>query len=124
MVAGPEIANVQEFESTLKSKDSPIDILCHHDQSSNVQHKFKNEVNNVKAFENVGNPFLEQGSELVALHTYDIANKKVPNTVKNIKDIGQQQYSTFVTERLVNRTTKLTDPIKRNKFPHFTTSEP
>ena len=52
MIAGPEFARVvQEFESTLKSKDSPTDNPCHNDQSSNVQHKFRNDV---KAFENVG----------------------------------------------------------------------
>ena len=43
IIAGPEIAIVvQEFES--KSKDSPRDKLRHHDQSSNVQHKFKYEI--------------------------------------------------------------------------------
>ena len=32
---------------------------------------------------------------------------------------GQEQYNTFVTERLVTQTTSIYDPIKRNKFPLF-----
>ena len=50
IIDGPEIARVvQEFESTFKYKESLTNNPCHHDQSSNVQYKFRNYVNDVKA---------------------------------------------------------------------------
>lgn len=38
---------------------------------------------------------------------------------RHIKRVGNEQYSDFVKERLEDRTKSLTDPIKRNKFPLF-----
>ena len=38
-------------------------------------------------------------------------------------ELGQEQYATFIQERLIDRTKKITDPLPRNKLPFFSTPE-
>ena len=42
----------------------------------------------------------------------DIADEIVVENVRKIEWVGQEQYTTFVKERLVKGTTSLSDPIK------------
>lgn len=124
MVAGPEISRiVSEFESQLKA-DSKED-LKHHDQSLAVQKSFRDNVTStVEEFEEAGNPFLETSPQLFALDTKNITDDNVCKTVKNIKQLGQEQYDTFVSERFVERTKTVADPIKKNKLPLFKAKPP
>lgn len=46
-------------------------------------------------------------------------DSSVCDTVRNIEKIGQDQYDSYVTERLVNQTVHVDDPIKRNNLPLF-----
>jgi hypothetical protein len=124
MVAGPEIARViEEFEATIdgrKITHADEDDVRHLEQFPGVQKRFKAEVKDLAStLEDMGNPFTEESNELMALHTKDIVDKEVVDTVKNIVKIGQQQFDTFVTDRLEKRTTTIYDPIKRNKLPLF-----
>lgn len=48
-----------------------------------------------------------------------MADPAVINTVRHIEKLGQEQYDTYVNERLVNQTKPITDPIKRNNLPLF-----
>ena len=41
------------------------------------------------------------------------------DTLRPIKSLGQEQYDTYVTERLVNQTNPITDSMKRNNLPLF-----
>ena len=52
---------------------------------------------------------------LFFLDTRDVADPSVVDAVRNLKKTGQEQRNTFVTEQ----TKPVTDPIKRNKFPHY-----
>ncbi len=77
----------------------------------------------VKALTNVieemGNPFFEESDELLVLDTRDIADPLVVEAMYVLKKTGQVQYNTFITERLVQQTKPINDPIKRNNFPLF-----
>ena len=68
----------------------------------------------VSYFEESGNPFLEANSDIISLDTKDIADSAMRKTVDEIKRIGQEQFDTFVEERLFHRTTPLYDSIPRN----------
>ena len=46
-------------------------------------------------------------------------NEVVSNTVREVTNIGEQQYQQFVSERLENATKPVTETIKKNKLPLF-----
>lgn len=66
-----------------------------------------------------GNPFEEQSNELLVLTSKNIADQSVKETVGSLRveQVGKEQYKTFVTERLVQYSKPLSDPIKKNKMP-------
>ena len=72
----------------------------------------------------MGNPFLEESTDLMRLDTRDIADLNVVSTVQQAEEIGKKQYKTFVADRLQERTVPLTEPIKKNKLPLFSRSSP
>ena len=41
------------------------------------------------------------------------------NTVRKAREVGEQQFETFLKERLKSKAKPLTDPIKKNNFPTF-----
>ncbi|KAK2170044.1 hypothetical protein NP493_1165g00003 [Ridgeia piscesae] len=67
----------------------------------------------------MGNPFAENSKDLFVLDSRDLADPAVIDTLRQIKSLGQEQYDTYVNERLVNQTKPITDPMKRNNLPLF-----
>lgn len=120
MISGPETARmIEEFEQAVPSTKS----LGHHEQTPSVQMSFKKDVLAVVSeFEKLGNPFEEEGEELIALHTKDVMDSDVVETVRNITQVGQSHYDKFVQERMIERSKPVTDTIKKNKLPLFNNS--
>ena len=73
------------------------------------------------AFDEYGSPFLETSNDLLVLDTRDIADKEVVDTFFKIEALGMEQYSTFVKERLNERTKPLHDTISKNMLRLFST---
>ena len=65
----------------------------------------------------MGNPFAENSKDLLVLDSRNLADPAVIDTWRQIKSLGQEQYDTYVNERLVNQTKPITDPINRNNLP-------
>lgn len=120
MVGGPELSRmVQEFEGSISS---PEKNHIHHEQKPGVQCAFSKDVHStVSSFEELGNPFMEESQNLMAIHTRDIMDDAVIDTVGNAKKIGEEQFNLFVKERLIDRSKPITDPIKKNNLPTFST---
>lgn len=119
MVSGPEMARlIGEFEaSTEKRKETDT---RHHEQTRHAQMAFARDVKALTgAIEDMGNPFCENSSDLLVLDSRDLADAAVIDTVNQIEKLGQDQYEAYVSERLVNQTKNITDPIKRNNLPLF-----
>lgn len=120
MVAGPEIARIiTEFEEqAITQWDSAGHH--HHDQQPGVQVAFLKEVKTlVTVLEEMGNPFLEQSQDLLVIDTRDIVDTQVAETVRRTKTLGEEQYTEFVTERLEQCITPVTQTIPKNKLPLF-----
>ena len=49
----------------------------------------------------IENPFMEDSDDLLVLHTKDIVESAVNETVNNIHTIGLEQFRSFVLERLL-----------------------
>lgn len=122
MVAGPEVARViVEFEDfNLHPHDQ--EETRHHEETPSVQNTFARDVRSLVAiFEELGNPFEEDSQDLLVLDTKEIADTAVIETVRNAKQIGQDQFEAFSKECIVDRTKSIEVAIHRNKLPLFAT---
>ena len=127
MVAGPELVRMTtEFEASMEGRKIRMDQdTRHHEQTKSSQVIFTQQVKRlVEVIEEMGNPFLEESTDLMRLDTRDIADPNVVSTVQQAEEIGKKQYKTFVADRLQERTVPLTEPIKKNKLPLFSRSSP
>ena len=66
-----------------------------------------------------GESILGGHNDLLALDTRDIIDEKVVMTVKTIEHTGQEQFQSFVQNRLDTKDKSLFDPVKKNKLPIF-----
>ncbi len=66
--------------------------------------------------EELGNPFLEEGKELLRLDTRDILDAAVASSICQAQKIGKEKYEAFVTSRLIEGSTPLSEPVKKNKL--------
>lgn len=123
MVAGPEVARlIGEFHSVYQNCSRQVDTR-HHDQIPSVQAAFGKDVSSlVGVIEELGNPFLEESTDLLVLDTKEIANLTAIETLQNAHFIGQQQFESFTKECLIDRTRSLYDTIRRNKLQLFSGS--
>ena len=67
----------------------------------------------------LGNLFQDESSDLSVLDTKNIMETSVNKTVEDMKVIGEEQFSKYVQERLVDCAVPITDPIFKNKLPLF-----
>lgn len=116
MVVGPELSRIiQEFECKASVCNGK-----HHEQYSKFQKVFKEDVEwLITAFEDLGNPFLEDSGDLVSLGSSCIMPKEVVETVKTIKDVGEKQFRNFITDRIETQSVPWTSTIHLNKLPLF-----
>ena len=85
MIAGPEVTRmVEEFENSACADSQDR----HHEQTPAIQREFRKDVSSVISnFNAMGNPFAEESEDLFAIHTKDVMDGSVVDTVKknNIK---------------------------------------
>ena len=94
--------------------------MRHHQHIMRKQNKFATHVNDFCiSAEKMGNPFTEDSSSLLTLHTRDVVDELIP-TVRNIEETGTHQFHKFIDERLSTRQVSLFDPIRKNKLLSFT----
>ena len=94
--------------------------IGHHDQAPTVQATFgKDVLSLINVIEDLGNPFEEESTNLLVLDSKEIADHAAVEMVKNIRRIGQEQFQTFVKERLIERSETIDDVIHRNKLKLF-----
>ena len=119
MVAGPEMARlIGEFQMSVEKKQNAE--TCHHEQKRHIQAAFAQDVKSlVEAFEEMGNPFLEDSEDLLVLDSRNIVDASVRDAIQKIEQLGINQYEVYVKERLVKQTKAIADPIKRNNLHLF-----
>lgn len=89
--------------------------VLHHDQTASVQKAFRKDVSSlVSVIEEMGNPFEEESTDLVVLHSKEIADPLAVESVRKAQKIGQQQFEAFTKECVVERTKPINDTIHRN----------
>ena len=119
MVSGPEMARVIGKFDASTEKRKKLEPR-HHEEATHVQKAFERDLRSlVSTIEEMGNPFTEDSSDLLALDSRDIADPAVIDTVRQIEKLGEEQYDAYVKERLISQTKPISDPIKKNNLPLF-----
>lgn len=72
-----------------------------------------------KTIEEMGNPFMEETEDLLVLDTKEIMSLDAVVRLHKVEEVGMAQYESFITERLVQRSKSLYDPIKRKDLGIF-----
>ena len=119
MLAGPEQARLlKEFEAGIV-EESEDDL--HHEEGLTFQENFKKQTAAMTStIKNMGNPFLEAGSQLLNIHSRDVLPEDVVQTVRTIESIGKQQYDSYRQSVLEEGgKTSIHDPIRRNSLRLF-----
>ena len=124
MVAGPELARIiEEFEDNCLDGGAGKTTrtnLKHHEHTASAQVKFATELGAlVQVLEDMGNPFMEESEDLLVLDSRDVADPAIVQTVCEIENTGQDRYDKYMTERVIERTTPVFDPISKNQMPLF-----
>ncbi|KAG0715349.1 hypothetical protein GWK47_012116 [Chionoecetes opilio] len=73
----------------------------------------------VSVIEGMSSPFEEESQDLLRLHSKDIMDKQSVECLTTIQSKGQEQYGTFVKERLSANIKPVTATITRNKVVLF-----
>ena len=123
MLSGPETTRLlhQFEEQYLLGPDSEeIQDRPNHEMGLSAQKTFRKQVNNlVDVMRTMGNPFLDDFPELVTLDSRDCMDDAVAEAVVNLEQLGKTQYQDFVKAVLKDRTSSITNPIKKNKLPLY-----
>ena len=104
MVSGPELARlVNEFEESLPfNKVKEIsEETNHHEQTESMQQRFsKHVVSLMPSFEDIGNPFLEESPDLIALDTKDVADDAAIRNLNRAEIVGKEMFESFVKNQV------------------------
>ena len=87
----------------------------HHEQSLAAQDLFKKHSNILyETITSMGNPFMDDCPELLALDSRNCAADSVVTTVQTIRSIGYSQYQKYVRDFIYTRSVSIHQPIKKN----------
>ncbi|XP_048003917.1 uncharacterized protein LOC125240114 [Leguminivora glycinivorella] len=116
-----EMVDTYENDVMQKEINDANDIVCHHSDTAANQIRFITAVKSLEStITGLGNPFLEETTELYNIDTKVVALSEVTSTIRTIEERGEAQYLNFCKERL-NSGKSLHEPIKQNKYSLFTT---
>ena len=123
MLSGPELSRIiQEFEQQFIAAQDPDNpnSFRNHEAGRAAQMTFHRQVNSFcEVVRRLGNPFLDDFSELVTIDGRDCVDQSVIESVQKLEEVGQKQYKTFVSEVIEKRSRSIHDPIKKNNLPRF-----
>ena len=115
--------SVRDFEASLpyNLETSLSEQTKHHEQTPSVKKRFSKNVNDlVSAFQQAGNPFLEESKDLIALDLKNIANQNAVDNMRKVAESGAKQFNEFSNDCLKEKKTSIYEIIKKNKFAIFT----
>ena len=114
---------IEEFTASGDTRED-TDVR-HYGQNKHAQKRFLRDMKYlISPIYDMGNPFCENSSDLLVFDTRYVADKTVAHGIHTIENIGHKQYDAYVRERLIDQVRPISDPIKRNNIPLFTTTTP
>ena len=102
-----------------EEEDGNLHELHHEDTASFEKDFSKDRDSLIASILEYGNPFEEEEQNLVHITSRHVLDDVATKSVKDVNRIGEDQYTAFVNERLINRRTSLYDTLKRNDLSLF-----
>lgn len=125
MLSGPEMARLaNEFEACMAPEVRP-ETNNHHEAERDYQAAYHKDVRSLAdVLDDFGNHFEEEGKDLIVLDSKVVAEEGGVSRMQQIEDLGVKQCDTctFISDRLMQRTKPLDDPISRHKLSFETPS--
>ena len=120
MVAGPEISRIiKEYEDYCNGA-SMGNSDKHHEQTKSIQTAFRRDVKHtITTFNDMGNPFLEDATDVFSLDTKVIMSPEAVSSMKTAANVGKSQYETFVKEKLLDNPDTFYDTISKHSLQLF-----
>ena len=112
-ICGPVISEI------LKEEGGNLPELHHEDTASFEKDFCKDRDSLIASILEYRNPFEEEEQNLVHITSRHVLDDVATKSVKDVKRIGEDQYTAFVNERLINRRTSLYNTLKRNDLSLF-----
>lgn len=110
---------MKDFESC-DDDDEEDELGHHHEQKESYQARYAGHTVALKdAFLEFQSPYTVQGSELIAIDTRVVADAEGTASLYGAAERGYLLYSSFVKERLVDKTRSLYDPIPKCQIKIF-----
>jgi hypothetical protein len=121
MLSGPETTRMlHQFEHQYLTDNEESTDRPNHEMGLAAQKAFTQQVTNlVDVIERMGNPFLDDFSELVTLNSRDCMGDDVVDSIVNLEQLGKTQYQEYVKPVIKDRTASINNPIKKNKLPLY-----
>ena len=112
---------IEEFTASGDTRED-TDVR-HYGQNKHAQKRFLRDMEYlISTIYDMGNPICENSSDLLVFDTIYVGDKTVADGIQTIENIGHKQYDAYVRERLIDEVRPISDPIKRNNIPLFTTT--
>ena len=91
-----------------------------HEEGHSLQLKYEKDVLSfIMVVEQLGNPFLATGQELIVLDTQNVMEHAIATSLSQIGEAGQTLLAAYVTERLEKASVPVYDTFKRNNMLTF-----
>ena len=118
MLVGPDFSRcVQEFEAVL---DSSSQSTAHYEEANFSQVKYRKDVvSYVDRVNQLGNPFLATGQQLVAWDTQKVVEQEIATSLSKIRELGQAKHADYILQILEKCTLTVSETIGRNKILTF-----
>ena len=119
--ASPIVAEILEDFNVQHDQDQQEQTtLAHHEDNKNFENNFKNDRSQLmSAFDKLSNPFSESSEDLINIFTRQVYPDESSTSVISAEEIGKNQSSLFINERLIKRTTSVHATIHRNNLSLF-----
>ncbi|WAR30058.1 LOW QUALITY PROTEIN: hypothetical protein MAR_003626 [Mya arenaria] len=114
-IAAPEITRMlTEMEESKQGYEN------HHEQATNTQNRFIQNVHALKdVMEDLGNPFQEVSSDLIAIDTKVVVREEGVDSVPKAEVFDKKQYAEFIETNLEEEATSFYEPLVKNNLQLF-----
>ena len=100
--------------------NSSSQSTSHHEEVNFLQVKYRKDVLSfVDCVNQLSNPFLATGQQLVALDTQKVIEQEVATLLCKIRELGQAKHADYILQRLEKCTLPVSQTIARNKILTF-----
>ena len=116
IMSGPEVSRLlNEFHSSVEDFKNCKDMTKHHEESATTQISFRDVVSLKDTISHLGNPFLEEGTSLVQLHTGRLYEGMSTKNLNDILENGEKRAQEFISQRINSYDVHLKATIKKNQ---------